>query len=332
MRDAAGYRLRAPGSHDSRPPHGTGACTMETHPNPPAFQEKGKVTATLKPNTAESHVALYQQQQKRTLRYLSAPALKAIIDILLRNSYIQFQGALVQQKKGVPMGISPAVYFANFYLAAYEWHFLKQFHVPPLKDSPAAQSILKSFALTARYIDDLLSINNPHLQHLLFTDTQYHGIQGIYPRHHLNVTRQNIANSSQVPYLDMLICSFALSDGTCRIDTRLYDKRYQAAFSHIHIHRFIHRSSNVNESCKRNIFTAQFHRLAHAISNMQNFNTEVAHLIHTLMHRGFSRHFLTNTLHRQIARNPHLFQVQRHAGAHLARDIIVELEIIISNA
>ena len=75
--------------------------------------EKGKVTATLKPNTAESHGALYQQQQKRTLRYLSAPALKAIIDILLQNSYIQFQGVLVQQKKGIPMGISPAVFFAN---------------------------------------------------------------------------------------------------------------------------------------------------------------------------------------------------------------------------
>ena len=41
--------------------------------------------------------------------------------------------------------------------------------VNPQAKRTQAKQILKSFLMTGRYIDDLLSINNPYLQFLLYT-------------------------------------------------------------------------------------------------------------------------------------------------------------------
>ena len=45
-------------------------------------------------------------------------------------------------------------------------------------------TIARAFLLTARYIDDLASINNPYLHSLLYVDQHFHHscITGIYPR------------------------------------------------------------------------------------------------------------------------------------------------------
>lgn len=49
------------------------------------------------------------------------------IKFLVKFSYVQFGDQVWHQQVGIPMGINPAVYMANYYLFYYEFQFLKQF-------------------------------------------------------------------------------------------------------------------------------------------------------------------------------------------------------------
>ena len=108
---------------------------------------------------------------------------------LLDNMYVQFGGQLLRQVIGTPMGTNCASLLANFYLAMYELAFLENLAnlatdtTNPLAKQTQAKHILKSFLMTGRYIDDLLSINNPYLKLLLYTNQTlfFHDLHGIYP-------------------------------------------------------------------------------------------------------------------------------------------------------
>jgi hypothetical protein len=47
----------------------------------------------------------------------------AMLRLLVTNSYVQFAGKVYRQAKGIPMGINPAVFLANYYLFYYEYRF-----------------------------------------------------------------------------------------------------------------------------------------------------------------------------------------------------------------
>ena len=86
---------------------------------------------------------------------------------LLDNMYVQFGDQLLRQVIGTPMGTNCASLLANFYSAMYELAFLENLAnlstdtMNPLAKQTQAKHILKSFLMTDRYIDDLLSIHNP---------------------------------------------------------------------------------------------------------------------------------------------------------------------------
>ena len=94
---------------------------------------------------------------------------------LLDNMYVQFGDQLLRQVIATPMGTNCASLLANFYLAMYELAFLENLAnmatntMNPQAKQTQAKQILKSFLMTGRYIDDLLSINNPYLKFLLYT-------------------------------------------------------------------------------------------------------------------------------------------------------------------
>lgn len=128
-----------------------------------------------------------------------------MIKVLVLNAYVTVGGRLFHQTKGIPMGINPAVYMANYFLFRYEFAFLEQFlplcggigpvptpvraavesflsthsqdltavsncvGVAPPSDLRAALArvVLDSFDHTARYVDDFTSGPNRFL-HLLW--------------------------------------------------------------------------------------------------------------------------------------------------------------------
>ncbi len=101
-----------------------------------------------------------------------------------------------------------------------------------------ARRIGQGSAMTRRYIDDLSSINNPYLQHLVYDDMVYHSeIYGIYPR---SLLLKKVQDGTSVDYLAITICP---SGHGYRLTTALYDKREHPPLSSLFIVTYPHASS-----------------------------------------------------------------------------------------
>ena len=181
-----------------------------------------------------------QGRDKFGLFYLFTKAdARAMFDLLVDNTYIQFGASLWYQICGIPMGISPAVFIANMYLWYSEFQFLSRLvtvmqQTPPLPggetlaarilDDPqppipafapykggVALLLLQSYRFTYRFVDDLLFAINPYFKRLLFVDQYVAGqwFQGIYPRF-FNIVVEDMQEHS-LPFLDVL-CKFEVED------------------------------------------------------------------------------------------------------------------------
>jgi len=138
-----------------------------------------------------------------------------ILKLLVENSYVRFGDLLFHQTRGIPMGINPAVYMANYYLFYYEFQFITQLvdlmkryppggpaadmHVDDLLNmtavnevmlpqnvmyiGDAARTVLQKFRCTVRFVDDFTSGPNPFTSRLLYTNQSLMGglIHGLYP-------------------------------------------------------------------------------------------------------------------------------------------------------
>ena len=85
----------------------------------------------------------------------------------------------------------------------------------------------------------------------------------------------------------------------------------EPAFAPVRLNRLVHFTSNVNESCKRNIFTSQFHRLRRVITDPRNFCYEIALVINELHAQGYSQPRLVARLHDLLAAFPFLYHHAR---------------------
>jgi hypothetical protein len=128
--------------------------------------------------------------------------------LLVQHAYVRFEDTVYHQTTGIPMGINPAVYYANFYLLSFELDFPEQFlpllrvgrNMPvvpvypgPMTDvvdrmvacttaaalqtadlpgSPylhcAASELLNAFRWMKRYADDITMGPNRFVEQLLF--------------------------------------------------------------------------------------------------------------------------------------------------------------------
>ena len=111
--------------------------------------------------------------------------------------------------RGTPMGTNCASHLTNYYLTMYKLSFVMRLAALYVDVAFAflrtvLYQIACAFLLTARYIDDLASISNPYLHHLLYVDQhfQHARITGIYPRT-LLVT--SVDSSDSINYMDVSI-------------------------------------------------------------------------------------------------------------------------------
>ncbi|DBA89366.1 TPA: hypothetical protein ACH3X1_016227 [Trebouxia sp. C0004] len=200
---------------------------------------------------------------------------------LLDDMYVQFGDQLLRQVMGTPMGTNCASLLANFYLAMYELTFLENLAsltnntLNPQAKRTQARQILLSFLMTGHYIDNLLSINNPYLRFLLYTNQTlfYHDLHGSLHGHQHQALRP-----WEPPHLV------------------LYDKRRHEPLSSLFITKYPHMSSNISETAKFNILTSQYHRFLSIILSRDNFVTSMADVIMTLYGKGYPVHeLLTRT-------------------------------------
>ena len=72
-----------------------------------------------------------------------------------------FAGKVFQQTVGIPMGTNCAPLLADIFLYSYEADFIQSLL------SAGKKHLASRFNLTYRYIDDVLSINNPEFENYL---------------------------------------------------------------------------------------------------------------------------------------------------------------------
>ena len=140
-----------------------------------------------------------------------------------------------------------------------------------------------AFLFTARYIDDLISINNPYLSHLLYVDQHYYhpAITGVYPRT-LSVTTADSGNS--INYMDVTIQR--LRGSVSRLTTTLFDKREHPPLAGLFIIKFPHATSNISITTKYGIITSQLHRFHRIIMLRVDFTYRMADIVHYMHLKG----------------------------------------------
>jgi hypothetical protein len=52
---------------------------------------------------------------------------QTLSELLIVHAYVRFEDTVYHPTTGIPMGINPAVYYANLYLLSFELDFLQQF-------------------------------------------------------------------------------------------------------------------------------------------------------------------------------------------------------------
>ena len=127
-----------------------------------------------------------------------------MLEFLEDNIFVVFAGKVFQQIVGIPMGTNCAPLLADIFLYSYEAEFIQSLL------STGRKQLAYRFNFTYRYIEDVLSINNPEFKNYLGQ---------MYPVE-LEIKDTKESNTS-ASYLDLLL-SMA-RDG--QLHTSIYDKR-----------------------------------------------------------------------------------------------------------
>ena len=220
----------------------------------------------------------------------------SMLEFLIDNIFVTFGGKLFQQVIGIPMGTNCAPLLADLFLYSYESEFIQQL----IKDKKVKEA--RSFNLTYRYIDDVLSINNPEFANW---------IPLIYPPE-LEI-KETTDTASSVSYLDV----YLEFDADGHLTTRIYDKRDDFNFDIIN---FPHLSSNIPISPAYGVYISQLIRYSRACSCYSDFVYRHQCLSKKLIHQGFVRERLVLSLKKFIGRYQDLIQKYSVSPSQIIND------------
>ena len=206
--------------------------------------------------------AIWTKNKRRSWLLLSCEGVEAMLHCLLDNVFIQVGGKVFQQCVGIPMGTNCAPLLAEHLLHDYESSAMIMFS--RTNGHPQA----KSFEFTRRYIDDLISVNNPRFDK---------AIEKIYPSE-LTLKDTTLADG-KVAYLD---CQIEIWDR--QLVMSLYDKRDDFPFA---IHNYPHLDSKATCMPTYGVYISQLIRFAKACNTYTEFLTRHQRIVSTLMRQGF---------------------------------------------
>ena len=282
-----------------------------------------------------SNTATFTDTHNREWYKFSAAAACTIISLIIDNTFINFGSTAYWQRTGIPMGINPAVYFANIYLFCYELNFLQRLYKLASADDlsqplatplPAAltqhggplarlatptttfaflAAVADAFAYTKRYVDDLASLMNALWPHLSYINQQVGPVYGVYPSTlNLKLATPDRQGMQPLPFLDLHITPSRRADGTIFLDICLYDKRREPNFAKLGIVRFPHATSALSTACKLNIITSRYHFFRTVLTRRDNFCAEVATVILDFHKRQYNLARLWHKLAHLLRRYP----------------------------
>ena len=221
-----------------------------------------------------------------------------MLEFLVDNIFVVFVGKVYQQIIGIPAGTNCAPLLTDIFLYLHKAEFI-QFLLSAGKKRLASQ-----FNFTYRYIDDVLSINNPDFENYLGQ---------MYPPD-LEIKNTTASNTS-ASYLDLLLSIGR--DGQLR--TYLYDKR---DYFNFHITNFPFLSSNIPSSPACSVFISQLIRYTGACSSYECFILRTIRLSNKLLGQGYVKERMNSSLRKFYGRYGDLTKqyevplpnVARHSG------------------
>ena len=170
------------------------------------------------------------------------------------------------------MGTNCAPILADIFLYSYEADFIQSLL------SVGRKRLASQFNFTYRYIDDVLSINNPDFENYLGQ---------LYP-HELEI-KDTTESNTFASCLDLLL-SICRNGQRC---TSLYDKRNDFNF---HITNFPFLSSNIPSSPAYGVYISQLIRYARACSSYECFILRAVRLSNKLLGQKYVKERLKSSL------------------------------------
>ena len=166
--------------------------------------------------------------------------------------------------------------------------------------------LAKSFSNTYRYIDDVLSLNNPKFGDYLCD---------IYPVE-LEIKDTTDADH-HASHLDLLL----KYERDCRLRVKLYDKRDDFNFN---IVNFPYLCSNIPKSPAYGVYVSQLIRYARASSLYEDFISRSRLLTSKLLKQGYTRNRLIATLKKFYGRHNNLVNKFDMSVTRIITDLFLE--------
>ena len=189
------------------------------------------------------------------------------LSFLLDNTYIRFGTMLYKRIVCIPMGTNCAPLVVDLFLFCYERDFMKNL------SSDNQADVIKAFNLTSRYLDDLLSIDNPYFEGM---------VNQIYPPE-LQLNKANTSDTEAF-FLDLHL---SISNGF--VSSKIYDKRDDFDFDIVNF-PFLDGDVPRRPSC--GVYISQLIRFARVCSHVDDFNTRNKCLTAKLLKQGYRYHKL----------------------------------------
>ena len=205
-------------------------------------------------------------------KYYTEDTIIKMLEFLIDNIFVMFGDIVFQQTIGIPMGTNCAPLLADLFLHSYEAEFLQDLV------KSGSKAVAKKFNFTYRYIDDVLSLNNPQ-----FSDY----LEIIYPSE-LEI-KETTDSSNSASYLDLTL----EHDKYDRLQLRLYDKRDDFNFP---IVNFPFLCGNIPASPAYGVFVSQLIRYGRASSDYGSFLHRCKLLTNRLLTQGYCRPRLIKAL------------------------------------
>ena len=221
-----------------------------------------------------------------------------MLEFLVDNIFVVFAGKVFQQIVGIPMGTNCAPLLADIFLYSYEAEFIQSLL------STGRKQLASRFNFTYRYIDDVLSINNPEFENYLGQ---------MYPveLEIKDTTESNISAS----YLDLLLSIWR--DGQLHIS--IYDKRDDFNF---HITNFPFLSSNIPTSPAYDVFISQLIRYARVCPSYECFILRATRVSNKLLEQGYVKERLKSSLRKFYRRYGDLIKQYEVSLSQMLNDIL----------
>ena len=220
-----------------------------------------------------------------------------MLEFQVNNIFVVFAGKVFQQIIGIPMGTNCALLLADIFLYSSEAEFIQSLLSAGKKRSAS------QFNFTYRYIDDVLSINNPDSENYLGQ---------MYPPE-LEI-KDTTESKTSADYLDLVLSIGR--DGQFR--TFLYDKRNDFNF---HITNFPFLRSNISSSPAYDVFISQLIRCL-GLLLLWIFYSVGGRFPNKLLGQGYVKERLKSSLRTFYGRNGDLTKQYENPFPRMLHDIL----------